>query len=65
MHLNLARIFVYELLFTKGSSGNSKGKKIMIRNKDALFKELENLKIKLGVKENKDLIPCALRNQGT
>lgn len=54
-----AMILIYEFLFGKGMRGGEWGpfKAMMMRHKTRLNAELAKIKIKRGVKSNKDLIP--------
>lgn len=53
---NLALVLVHDLLFSKGiEAGDGPIKQAVLRHKTRLHSELVKLKVKKGVKDNKDL----------
>jgi putative methyltransferase len=55
-------ILIYDLLFGKGIRNAGNYKQLIMKHKARLNAELVKIKIKMGVKDNKDLIPDHIRN---
>jgi putative methyltransferase len=63
---NLALVLVHDLLFSKGiEAGDGPIKQAVLRHKTRLHSELVKLKIKKGVKDNKDLARSGRPYAGT